>query len=69
MGALLAPMMTIVGMGCKPRRTAERGFVMGTSKMPFFARRRKNTFTRQAFAYRMSVIDVERCWRGVFMEF
>jgi hypothetical protein len=69
MGALLAPIMTIAGVGCKPRRTVLHGFVMGVSKTPFFARRRKNAFTRQAFAYRMSVIDVERCWRGVFMEF
>lgn len=44
----------------------ERGFVMRVSKTPFFERRRKNTFTRQAFAYRMSVIDVERHVRGSF---
>ena len=67
MGALLAPMMTIVGMGCKPRRTAEHGFVMGVSKMAFFRCHRENTFTRQAFAYRMSLVDVERCWRGVLV--
>ena len=67
MGALLAPMMTIAGVGCKPRRTVNHGFVMGVSKAPFFERRRKNTFTRQAFAYRMSLVDVERCWRGVLV--
>jgi hypothetical protein len=44
----------------------ERGFVMGVSKMAFFRRHRENTFTRQAFAYRMSVIDVERHVRGSF---